>query len=40
MSSLFLESGDEVPVTLLQVSEAQVLYNRTKEKNGYTAVAG
>jgi large subunit ribosomal protein L3 len=39
MSSLFLDNGNEVPVTLLQISNAQVLYNRTKEKNGYTAVA-
>jgi large subunit ribosomal protein L3 len=37
-SSLFTEKGERVEVTLLQMSECQVVANRTIEKNGYNAV--
>ena len=38
MTRVFDESGSHVPVTVLKVDNCQVLGNRTKEKDGYTAV--
>ena len=38
MSSLFNESGQLLPVTLLKVDNCQVIGHRTSEKNGYSAV--
>ena len=38
MSSCFSESGDKVPVTLLQMQDCQVVSHITKAKNGYDAL--
>lgn len=38
MSRVFLESGEEVPVTYLEVEPNTVVRTKTKEKDGYAAV--
>jgi len=38
MTRLFTEEGNHVPVTVLKVDGVQVIAQRTKEKDGYTAV--
>ncbi len=38
MTRLFLEDGRQVPVTVLQLDNVQVVAQRTIEKDGYTAV--
>ena len=38
MTRLFLEDGKQVPVTVLQLDNLQVVAQRTIEKDGYTAV--
>ncbi|WP_210529098.1 50S ribosomal protein L3 [Rubellimicrobium arenae] len=38
MTRLFLEDGKQVPVTVLQLDNVQVVAQRTVEKDGYTAV--
>ncbi len=38
MTRLFLEDGKQVPVTVLQLDNLQVVAQRTDEKDGYTAV--
>ena len=38
MTRLFLESGVQVPVTVLQLDNLQVVAQRTAERDGYTAV--
>jgi len=38
MTRLFLENGTQVPVTVLQLDNLQVVAQRTAEKDGYTAV--
>jgi large subunit ribosomal protein L3 len=38
MTRLFLEDGRQVPVTVLQLDNLQVVAQRTKDKDGYTAV--
>jgi len=38
MTRLFLDNGTHVPVTVLKVDNAQVIAQRTKEKDGYTAL--
>ena len=38
MTRLFLEDGKQVPVTVLQLENLQVVAQRTAEKDGYTAV--
>lgn len=38
MTRLFMEDGRQVPVTVLQLEGLQVVAQRTKEKDGYTAV--
>ncbi len=38
MTRLFLEDGKQVPVTVLQLDNLQVVATRTTEKDGYTAV--
>jgi large subunit ribosomal protein L3 len=38
MTRLFMEDGKQVPVTVLQMEECQVVAQRTAEKDGYTAV--
>ena len=38
MTRLFLEDGKQVPVTVLQLQNLQVVAQRTSEKDGYTAV--
>ena len=38
MTRLFDENGRHIPVTVLQLDEAQVTATRTTEKDGYTAV--
>jgi len=38
MSSLFNESGERCPVTLLKVEDCQVVAHKTEEKNGYSAL--
>ncbi|MEM1160730.1 MAG: 50S ribosomal protein L3 [Pseudomonadota bacterium] len=38
MTRLFLESGKQVPVTVLQMENLQVVAQRTADKDGYTAV--
>lgn len=38
MSTVYTEFGEEIGVTLLQVDECHVVAQRTKEKDGYTAV--
>ena len=38
MTRLFLENGKQVPVTVLQMEQCQVVAQRTAERDGYTAV--
>lgn len=38
MTRVFNETGEHVPVTVLKLSQCQVVAHRTKEKNGYTAL--
>ena len=38
MTRLFLEDGRQVPVTVLQMENVQVVAQRTAEKDGYSAV--
>ena len=38
MTRLFLEDGKQVPVTVLQLDNLQVVAQRTIERDGYTAV--
>lgn len=38
MTRLFLEDGKQVPVTVLQLDNLQVVDNRTLERDGYSAV--
>ncbi len=38
MTRLFLENGTQVPVTVLQMENLQVVAQRTAERDGYTAV--
>ena len=38
MTRLFLENGTQVPVTVLQLENLQVVAQRTADKDGYTAV--
>ena len=38
MTRLFLEDGRQVPVTVLQMENLQVVAQRTADKDGYTAV--
>lgn len=38
MTRIFTETGDHVPVTVLQVEDCQVVGVKTEEKNGYAAV--
>jgi len=38
MTRLFTEDGKQIPVTVLQLDNLQVVAQRTKEKDGYTAV--
>jgi len=38
MTRLFMEDGKQVPVTVLQVDNLQVVAQRTAERDGYTAV--
>ncbi|WP_428926601.1 50S ribosomal protein L3 [Marinibacterium sp. SX1] len=38
MTRLFLDSGKQVPVTVLQLDNLQVVAQRTSDKDGYTAV--
>ena len=38
MTRIFREDGTHVPVTVLQVTELQVVAAKTQEKDGYTAV--
>jgi len=38
MTRLFMEDGKQIPVTVLQLDNLQVVANRTQDKDGYTAV--
>ncbi|MCP5036084.1 MAG: 50S ribosomal protein L3 [Rhodobacteraceae bacterium] len=38
MTRLFMEDGKQIPVTVLQLENLQVVANRTAEKDGYSAV--
>ncbi|WP_424987613.1 50S ribosomal protein L3 [Microbulbifer sp. S227A] len=38
MTRLFLEDGKQIPVTVLQLDQLQVVAQRTTDKDGYTAV--
>ncbi|NDF12124.1 MAG: 50S ribosomal protein L3 [Proteobacteria bacterium] len=38
MSRVFTDKGENVPVTVLQLENAQVVGQRTEEKDGYTAL--
>ena len=38
MTRLFMEDGKQIPVTVLQLDQLQVVAQRTVEKDGYTAV--
>ena len=38
MTRLFMEDGKQIPVTVLQMDNLQVVAQRTSEANGYTAV--
>ncbi len=38
MTRLFMEDGKQIPVTVLQLDNLQVVSTRTVEKDGYTAV--
>ncbi len=38
MTQIFSETGERIPVTVLQLHNCQVVAHRTEEKNGYTAL--
>ena len=38
MTRLFMEDGKQVPVTVLQLDNLQVVAQRTAERDGYSAV--
>ena len=38
MTRLFMEDGRQIPVTVLQMENVQVVAQRTSEKDGYSAV--
>jgi len=38
MTRVFKDTGEHVPVTVLQLSNCQVIGHRTKDKNGYVAL--
>lgn len=38
MTSVYTETGQETPVTVLQVENCQVVAQKTREKDGYTAL--
>ncbi|WP_420857343.1 50S ribosomal protein L3 [Marivivens marinus] len=38
MTRLFMEDGKQIPVTVLQLDNLQVVAQRTQDKDGYTAV--
>ncbi|MCK0142578.1 50S ribosomal protein L3 [Aliiroseovarius sp. F20344] len=38
MTRLFMEDGKQIPVTVLQLENLQVVANRTADQDGYTAV--
>ena len=38
MTRIFTDAGEHVPVTVLQVDECRVVAQRTKDRDGYTAV--
>jgi large subunit ribosomal protein L3 len=38
MTRVFTDSGEHVPVTVLQLAQCQVVAHRTKDKNGYIAL--
>ncbi len=38
MTRIFTDAGEQIPVTVLKLDGLQVVAQRTKEKNGYTAV--
>ncbi|MEM0938050.1 MAG: 50S ribosomal protein L3 [Pseudomonadota bacterium] len=38
MTRLFMEDGKQIPVTVLQLDELQVVAQRTSEKDGYSAL--
>ncbi|MBL4872328.1 MAG: 50S ribosomal protein L3 [Rhodobacteraceae bacterium] len=38
MTRLFLEDGQQIPVTVLQMENVQVVAQRTSDRDGYTAV--
>ena len=38
MTRLFMEDGNQIPVTVLQMENLQVVAQRTNDKDGYTAV--
>ena len=38
MTRLFMEDGKQIPVTVLQLDNLQVVAQRTVDKDGYTAV--
>ena len=38
MTRLFMEDGKQIPVTVLQLDNLQVVAQRTTDKDGYTAV--
>ena len=38
MTRLFMDDGKQIPVTVLQLENLQVVANRTAEKDGYSAV--
>lgn len=38
MTRIYMESGEQVPVTVLKLDGCQVVAQRTQEKNGYTAL--
>jgi large subunit ribosomal protein L3 len=38
MTRLFMEDGKQIPVTVLQLDNLQVVAQRTAEKDGYSAV--
>jgi len=38
MTRVFTESGEHIPVTVLQLAGCQVIAHRTKDKNGYVAL--
>ena len=38
MTRVFTEAGEHIPVTVLKLSNCQVLGHRTSEKNGYVAL--